>query len=792
MKSGCKCVGVFVGLSLSLLSVVATQAMTLAKAGKAAATVVVAADATVAEQTAAREVADYLGRMTGATFPVVTEGAAVSRGTRILVGPTQSAARQGLKAEGLAAEEWVIRTVGTDLVIIGGRPRGTIYGAYHFLEEMLGVHWWNPFEESVPQRRTVRVGNLDLRGKPGLQYRDIYMLYGHDEGRFAARNRLNRDGDAPLGARYGGGRDYGPPYHVHTFNLYFPPKEFFGPHPEWYSLVNGQRTAEGSQLCLTQPGLRQAFLAKLLQHIETAHAAAKAAGAPPPVVFSVSQNDCLNPCQCNACQALAKAEESECGPLLDFVNYLADGIKDRYPGVYVDTLAYQYTQKAPKTIRPRDNVIVRLCDTESDPSQPITAPVNTAFREHLTRWSQVARNLRVWDYAVTYASPVGMPMPTAQTYGPDYRFYAAHNVEGVFTELEFEILADLRDLKVWVMMKQLEDPSADYDRLEKTFTDGFYGPAAKPVRDYLAALRQEAAARRTHCDWNSTPQSLTYLNLSFVNRAQQWFDRAEQAVANDATLLRRVRHARLPLDRATVILHPRLKSEWLAAGEPAGMAPPDRQHTAERVLDTWLAQASLRLPEAAQAAEKQHAEAEMRRFAVVPDRLALPEKFRGAPKGSVYDYVATMTRNWADVVKVVKDAEAESGVANKLDLTASDVESPEKYVLPMPWGLYATVEKKGIGANAIKPEEIPDPGYHWYKMGTFPIRPGNYVYFFWSWIIQAEVDNVVDPARPDQPFEIWARVKFTGPRFPHARPGETDAIYVERLVLVKAAPEGGH
>ena len=68
-------------------------------------------------------------------------------------------------------------------------------------------------------------------------------------------------------------------------------------------------------------------------------------------------------------------------------------------------------------------------------------------------------------------------MPTAQTYGPDYRFYAAHNVEGVFTELEFEILADMRDLKVWLMMKQLEDPFADYGRLLRIFTDGFYGPA---------------------------------------------------------------------------------------------------------------------------------------------------------------------------------------------------------------------------------------------------------------------------------------------------------------------------
>ena len=72
---------------------------------------------------------------------------------------------------------------------------------------------------------------------------------------------------------------------------------------------------------------------------------------------------------------------------------------------------------------------------------------------------------------MTYANPVGMPMPTAQTYGPDYRFYAAHNVEGVFTELEFEILADMRDFKVWMMMKTaggpvrgLREAGADFHR----------------------------------------------------------------------------------------------------------------------------------------------------------------------------------------------------------------------------------------------------------------------------------------------------------------------------------------
>ena len=779
---------IMMSLAATLALAVPVRAITLARGGKAAAVIVFAAGATASERLAANEVAEYLRQISGAELPVRPEDQAPADGVRVFVGPTVFARSKGLTPDKFGPEEWVIRTVGNDLVIIGGQPRGTIYGAYHFLEDVLGVHWWNPFEESVPRRKTVQVRTLNLQGKPAIHYRDIYMVYGQDGGRFAARNRLNRDGDARIAAQYGGCRDYGPPYHVHTFNLYFSPKEFFPRHPEWYSLLDGKRVGDGSQLCLTQPELRQAFLAKLINVIDTSWAAAKAAGEPPPLVFSVSQNDCLNPCQCSNCQAITRTEGSECGPLLDFVNFLADGIKGRHPEVYIDTLAYQYTQKAPKTIRPRDNVIVRLCDTESDPSQPITSQANKAFRQQLTSWAQIARNLRVWDYAVTYASPVGMPMPTAQTYGPDYRFYAEHHVEGVFTELEFEILADMRDFKVWLMMKQLEAPFTDYDMLVQTFTDGFYGPGGKYVRQYLKDLEKEAIARRAHCDWNSTPLSLTYLNLGFVNHAEQLFDRAEKAVGHDATLLRRLRHARLPLDRATLVVHARLTSDWMSQGKPAGQAPPDRAVTARRALETWLAQAKLRLPESAQQTETEHAEREMRRYTSAATSVPLPEQFRALPKGSVCDYLATMTRNWADVVKVVKDPEAQSGIANKLDLMADGVDSPENYVVPMPWGLYGTVEKQSAGGNTIKAEDIPGPGYHWYKMGSFPIGPGYYAYFFWSWIIQVDVENVFDPAKPEQKFDVWARMKFEGPRFPHPRPGDKDAIYVERLVLVKTKP----
>ncbi|MBO3841759.1 MAG: DUF4838 domain-containing protein [Candidatus Brockarchaeota archaeon] len=44
-----------------------------------------------------------------------------------------------------------------------------------------------------------------------------------------------------------------------------------------------------------------------------------------------------------------------------FVNTIAESIEQDYPSVRVETLAYQYSRKPPKTLRPRRNVVIRLC-----------------------------------------------------------------------------------------------------------------------------------------------------------------------------------------------------------------------------------------------------------------------------------------------------------------------------------------------------------------------------------------------------------------------------------------------
>ncbi len=578
----------------------ARSAATLAIDGRPQMTIVLAEGAIAAERTASEELAGYLAKITGATFTVVGESTAVP-GPCLYVGPTAFAREHGLDPGIWGPERWALRRIGADLVLVGGRPRGTLYAVYHFLEDELGVRWWNAFEEYVPQRPTLQVSSLDRQGEPTFRYRDIYLLYAHDGGRFGVRNRLNGQGFGATDVTLGGGVYYGAPNGVHTFYIYIPPADYFEKHPDWFSLIDGRRTADQAQLCLTNLDLRATVVEKLQGYVQQSRAEAQQAGRAAPLDFDISQNDWGGMCQCETCQAIVTREGSESGPLIDFLNHVADAVRDQYPEVRINTLAYQMTEDPPKTLRPRSNVLPRLCDTNANLLRPITHVENQKFADRLATWGQVAKQLRIWDYAVTYTAHPGLPLPTVHTYAPDYRYFAEHNVEGVFTEHEHAILADLRDLKIWMMIKLLEDPYQDAEALLADFTDGFYGSAGPLVRRYLTDLRTTAESVHASVSWFPTLSQYTYLTCEFLQRAQTTFEEAEAVVRDDPVLLERVRYARLPVDRACLVLWPKLMRQWTASNGRPEQIPLDRAAIATRCRATWLTQIDRRFPESQRA-----------------------------------------------------------------------------------------------------------------------------------------------------------------------------------------------
>jgi hypothetical protein len=520
-----------VGLILALCASLGLSAIAISKDGQAQAVIVLAPDASEPEQYAAKELAQFLGQITGGEFKVIDQEK--EQASCIFVGPAAAKlADENFSTDGLGAEGIVLRTVDDDLILAGGRPRGTLYAVYTFLEDQLGCRWWSSTESTIPKKPTVSVETLDVRYVPPLEYRSPFW-YDAFDGDWAARNKANGQAHR-LEARHGGKHVY--EGFVHTFFPLIPPEKYFAEHPDWFSEINGKRKYEHAQLCLTNEAMRQELVKNLKQQLRNNPAA---------TIASVSQNDWYGNCECAACKAIEQEEGSPAGLVLRFVNAVAQDIEKEFPNVALSTLAYQYTRKPPKITRPRPNVIVQLCSIECSFCKPLADERNKAFRDDIIGWSQISKRLYIWDYTTNFRHYF-LPHPNLRVLGPNVKFFADHNVTGIFEQGAYTTnAADMAELRAWVLAKLLWDPNRDGEALANEFIDGYYGPAAPHIEAYLKTTHDAVEAAG---DWLGCFEETKAKFISLDTLSQGWrhLQAAEQAVANDPDLRLRVQAAELP------------------------------------------------------------------------------------------------------------------------------------------------------------------------------------------------------------------------------------------------------
>lgn len=184
----------------------------VAVAGSANATIVKPAQATARESFAASELQRYIGKISGATLPIVPDDQAVD-GNRILIGgPERNAQTAALMSESEfdasvpGPEGMMLRTLDARTLLLAGSSknpdefeRGTIYAVYEFLERYLGCSFaaiGKPgvdMGEYVPRMQTINLGTVDYTksAADGL-YRGVHMGYtNHDNTPLSPSHALN-------------------------------------------------------------------------------------------------------------------------------------------------------------------------------------------------------------------------------------------------------------------------------------------------------------------------------------------------------------------------------------------------------------------------------------------------------------------------------------------------------------------------------------------------------------------------------------------------------------------------
>lgn len=510
--------------------------------------IVIGDEASPSERYAGEELQHFIKEISGVCIPIVKDSCE-KRENEIILGNNKHLSQLGLDIDWLKLgdEGFIIKTVGSNLIIAGGKLRGTLYGVYTFLEDYLGCRWLSSKVSFIPKRKIIEIPEIDIEQIPVLEYREPFYFDAFD-GDWCARNKCNSS-FGKLEEKHGNKMKYSTHF-VHTFNELVPVSEYFDTHPEYFSEVNGKRISEHTQLCLTNEDVFKIALDRVREWIEK---------EPDAKIFSVSQNDWYNPCQCKNCREIDEREGSHSGTLIYFVNRIAEEIEKDYPDKLIDTLAYQYTRKPPKYVRPRKNVIIRLCSIESCFSHPfeecdaVSYPFRdrveegSSFAKDLQEWAKITDRLYVWDY-VTNSAHYIMPFPNLYVLQPNIKFMIKNNVKGIFEEGNYSQggKGEFAELRAYVLAKLLWNPDYDVDLAINEFLIGYYGSAAAPIRQYIDMLHRKVVDENIHVGIFDPPTS-KYLSKDILEKAEELFDRAEMLADNDE-ILERVRIARLPIE----------------------------------------------------------------------------------------------------------------------------------------------------------------------------------------------------------------------------------------------------
>jgi hypothetical protein len=707
--------------------------ITLADGGATPYCVAIDAGATEPERHAAQELSRFLQEVTGAAFPVVTEREPLGApALHIGQGPVVARLLPDVDLAGLGPEELLIRTVGADFVLTGGRPRGTLYAVHEFLEAQLGCRWWSRDASTIPVRERVEVGPLDIRKAPVLEYRESFWYAGFDPD-WAVRNRMNghtyrldavRGGECP----YAGCG--------HTFYQFVPPAEHFDEHPEWFSEIGGKRTHEGGQLCLTNEELLDFMAGKMEQWLRD---------HPDSWTVPFGQNDWTGWCECAKCKALEEAEGGvHSGPMIHAVNRIAEGIEASFPHATVSVFAYWYSRQAPVHVRPRDNVIVQLCSIECAFNETLEhGEKNRSFADDIRAWSRISDRLYIWDY-VTDFSHYLQPHPNLRVLGPNVRFFVEHGAKGIFEQGAYQSPgAEFAELRAWVLAKLLWEPYRDDKALIDEFLGGYYGDAAPALREYIGLMHDACEASGHHLGCFS-PNTAPFLNLTTLTASEALFDRAEQAVGAKPDVLDRVRILRQGLAYIWVTRY----YELLQGARFAGVAwsgPTEYVAGARALVDFLKAHAVTKVNEWN---PFERFEEQVLGLGRTPSPV--PPGCEGLPASDYIDLQDPGFELADDGATRIADAAASDGVA--VLVASQHADRPVRQPLYVPeglddadaqWTAFAVVRCDGLKGDGpafslglhdaatesdvltrnVTAGEVEDGGYHVYEIGTARLSP---------------------------------------------------------------------
>lgn len=517
--------------------------MRLALNGTSEYAIVISKEASADVQAMAEEFVSYFRAITGATLDILTDDKDPVK-KEIVIGKTTRKIDSTVDYDALGQEDFIYQTQDENLLLTGKSDRAVAYAVYGFLEDRLGVRYYTPDLEYVPQKDVLDVAKkISATYSPTFWYRDMSEI-GNDDPEWMVKMRLNSR--QSLGSEnyqkypaVGGGEGYAD-WYVHTIGKLAEME----PNQEG----NHKGTFMNLQPCLTDENTYQTVLKNIRKWMQL---------YPESTLLSVSQNDGSNEgamCTCENCRKIYEEHGNVQSALwIWFVSRVANELRDEFPALRFETLAYNFTTLAPIGLEIPDNVVVRVVPAHGCLNHPYAQcaaangcsfqKMSLKFVDNLPMWDSLCKNIFVWDYSALFYN-YWAPLNNFEVLRQNMNYYAENGVKGVFMQ-GGDQNSCFGEMRAYLTAKLLWEPSmneATYLEHMEEFCEFFYGPGTyEPLKEYIDFYQE--AIKEDHYSLYGTlfgdiselyvtqDDEGTHLDTSvMIDPMNEFFDRAEAGV----------------------------------------------------------------------------------------------------------------------------------------------------------------------------------------------------------------------------------------------------------------------
>ena len=490
MKTTIKLIGL---AALMTSAVIASAAVPVAENGKAKATIVANGN-----EESAKELAKYLGKITGAEIPVAEKRDGVSGAIIDL----QVAPVATLSNDDRGKQGYRLKTDGNVFSLVSPTKDGLFNAVHGFLNDHLKVRFYTPTVEVVPPNRNLTIPDLDETQKPSFAVRG----YVYNPGYSRENWRKVRGGSLFAGYNVGAS---------HSFYNVMPPAKYFKDHPDWYPMnAEGKRFQDGNMpLCGTNAELPKELAKRLVAIYDKQNPKDEYTKC----FVSCAQGDGFTPCLCPECRKLVKAEGSESAPYILMLNRALEiAVKER-PQLRVFTFAYFDTLFPPEKMEVHPHLFIHIVNSSighfmaGDNINGLEeAPGQEQYLRAMKAWAakfkgQTDRmSMYEWDSPFVQNN-LFLPWPNTVAHCEDIKTYYKLgciyniNIEGGGTVARTELCH-------WVWMNLFWNAEQDQFALIDDFLNGYYGPKAAPYLreylDYLEEVRKDTWYPATTVRWS--------------------------------------------------------------------------------------------------------------------------------------------------------------------------------------------------------------------------------------------------------------------------------------------------